>query len=294
MSHFKGTEHLAMSEIIFSEYGYYYGGDKLGNDAAFPLDPASFGNNDQTFSPGEMGTFFGVYTVNYVGQTGDGGAVFFDGNGYYVFSNNPLPNTMPSYTAQDFVPCFCPGTLISTPRGAVAVEDLRIGDEILTIEGKAVAVKWVGKRRVHSLFARQCDALPIQISAGALGDGLPQRDLFVSPDHAMYVEGCLVQAAALVNGSTIRRVAHWTGDVQYLHIETENHDLICAEGAATETFVNTDTRKRFDNHAEYEALYPNEPGSSEPMDLPRVCFRRQLPSRIAQRLQAIASVQNAA
>jgi hypothetical protein len=96
----------------------------------------------------------------------------------------------------------------------------------------------------------------VRIYAGALGGGLPRRDLLVSPDHAMFLDRVLVPARHLVNGTTIVRVAGLPR-VDYVHVELETHDVILAEGAPSETFLDDASRGVFHNAREFEALYPD-------------------------------------
>ena len=181
--------------------------------------------------------------------------------------------------------CFTRGTRIATLNGDVAIEALRIGDTLRTAEGEMTTVRWIGRQRRNPHLC--ADDLPIRIAAGALGDGLPLRDLYLSPTHALGVEGCLVHAAALVNGRTIHQVSEWIGDIDYFHIETERHALIIAEGAPAETLFDNGFRDHFDNHADYAERYPNPEPMAE-LDLPRICYPRQLPQAIRRKLDAIA------
>lgn len=184
--------------------------------------------------------------------------------------------------------CFLAGTLIAMGQGEVPVETLRIGDRVRTREGDLVRVRWIGRQTVVHPFAPTLRTYPIRIRAGALGDGVPRRDLLVSPDHALLLDGLLVQASALVNGTSITQEATMPPRFTYFHIETEDHRIVLAEGAQAETFVDNATRRRFDNYAEFAALYPDPPSVPE-LDLPRVTARRLLPRRIAERLSARAA-----
>ncbi|HEY0909633.1 MAG TPA: Hint domain-containing protein [Bradyrhizobium sp.] len=160
-------------------------------------------------------------------------------------------------TATDNVACYCPGTLIATDRGEVAVEDLKIGDGVVVMSGALRPIKWIGTRSYGGRFILgRTDILPICFKAGSLGDNVPKRDLWISPHHAMYLDGVLIEARDLVNGVSIVR-AERVEKVEYFHIELDSHDVILAEGALSETFVDDDSRGMFHNAHEYGALYPD-------------------------------------
>ena len=119
---------------------------------------------------------------------------------------------------------------------------------------------------------------------------MPLRDLFVSPGHALYVDNCLlIDAKALVNGTTITQVTQWEGDLEYFHIETEHHEIILAEGTPAETFMDNVSRICFNNYSEYESLYPQASEMME-LDIPRVSHQRQLPNAVKAKLEAISGV----
>ncbi|MBB4196765.1 hypothetical protein CCR94_20805 [Rhodoblastus sphagnicola] len=194
------------------------------------------------------------------------------------------------------VTCFYPGTLIRTPTGEVAVETLKHGDLVLTHDGREVPVAWLGRQTVSTIFSNKNRVLPIRIKAGALAENVPARDLLVSPDHAMLVEGILVQAGALVNDTSIVRETNVPTVFTYYHVEVEDHSLILAECAAAETFVDNVDRMGFDNWDEYEALYP-EGKTVKELPYPRAKARRQVPVGIrvalAARAEAIGAVAQA-
>jgi hypothetical protein len=181
--------------------------------------------------------------------------------------------------------CFCAGTLISTPRGAIRVESLTIGDLVIAQEGRAVPVKWIGRQTVSTRFGPAERLMPVRFMAGSLGEGLPSADLTVTADHGMLVEGVICHAGALVNGTTITRVplAEMGETYTVYHIETEDHEIILANGAPAETFIDNVSRRVFDNYAEFEALYGDVPEMEE-LPYPRAMSVRQVPGRIALKL----------
>ena len=165
------------------------------------------------------------------------------------------------------IACYAAGTLIATDRGERAVEALAIGDIVVTAAGRHRAIKWLGRRSYGGRFlAANPGIMPIRFAAGSLGDGLPRRDLLVSPEHAMGLDGELVPARCLVNGSSIAPV-QGLERVDYTHIELDSHDVILAEGAASETFVDDGSRAMFHNAGEYARRYP---GAMAAVPLPRL------------------------
>jgi len=196
-----------------------------------------------------------------------------------------------SFSASSEVVCFLRGTLIDTPDGARPVESLLRGDKVSTADGQVRSVRWVWRQTVVSVFADKLRAYPIRIVAGALGENMPDRDLFLSPDHAILMDGCLIHAGALVNNTTILRVDNPETRFVYYHVELEDHSLILAHGVPAETFIDNVTRRSFDNCDEYEALYGDADQAIVEMEFPRAKSARQVPrvvrARVAARAEAL-------
>ena len=175
----------------------------------------------------------------------------------------------------DGVPCYCRGTLIRTEAGEVAVENLAIGDRVINRDGTPRPIRWIGQRAYDGRFiAGDRNLLPIRflpgaLGGGALGGGAPQRDLYVSPLHAMFIDGLLIPAWALVNGVSIRQLDA-VENVEYFHVELETHDVIWAEGAASESFIDDGSRGMFQNAHEFRAIFPDAPRQRAEFCAPRI------------------------
>jgi O-antigen biosynthesis protein len=153
--------------------------------------------------------------------------------------------------------CYLVGTQVLSDRGQVAVEDLVIGDHLITVSGAAKPIRWIGRRNYSGRFAvGNRTVLPIVIRAGALADGVPRRDLLVSPKHAMFLDGMLIPAEHLINGVSVAQIEA-IEEIAYLHIELDQHEVIHAEGALSETYVDDENRGMFHNAHEFYALHPD-------------------------------------
>ncbi len=215
-------------------------------------------------------TTFSDYSVDIVGASGDNLSVIDLKNGTGLFDDVLT------------IVCFLAGTAIATPDGSRPIETLRAGDLVLTADGAAMPVRWLGRQTVATRFADQLRVAPIRIRAGALGDDLPVRDLLVSPDHALMVDGVFVQAGALVNTVSITREDRDMPErFTYFHVELAEHALILAEGVAAETFIDNVDRLAFDNWDEHAATAP-----MREMPYPRAKAHRQVPQVLRARLMA--------
>ena len=152
--------------------------------------------------------------------------------------------------------CFAGGTRIRTRRGDVPVEALIAGQDVaITAAGRAAPIVWIGRRAiVPARLPNPDDVMPVRIRAGAIGPGQPARDLALSPDHALFLDGVLIPARLLVNGRTITRQA--VERITYWHVELDRHDVLLAEGVPCESYLDTGNRGAFENGGAVTALHP--------------------------------------
>jgi hypothetical protein len=140
---------------------------------------------------------------------------------------------------------FCAGTRISTTRGRVRVEKLRLGDEALTVSDGPLPIRWIGQRIYGRAFARMNpNSIPVMIRAGAIEDGVPSRDLCVSPLHNVFIEGALIPVTQLVNGTSIVPCTDMD-PISYYHIELPSHSVVFAEDMPAESYLDRGDRAMF-------------------------------------------------
>ena len=178
--------------------------------------------------------FFKNLTVQDASGTAAKGSLgFFDKGKMSVTASDPIS-----------IVCYAKGTLITTERGQVAVEKLKVGDQVLTVSGQYEPVKWLGHRRINcKRQANPAQAWPVRVAKDAFGLDLPTRDLILSPGHAVLVDGNLVPIIHLTNGITITQEP-WS-KVTYYHVELPSHNAIYAEGLPAETYLDDNNRKFF-------------------------------------------------
>ncbi len=157
-------------------------------------------------------------------------------------------------------PCYVAGTRILTATGERMVETLMQGDIVLTLAGgelSAQPVKWIGRRRIDlTAHPRPETVAPVRIRRGAFADNMPHSDLLVSPDHAIFVDGKLICARQLVNGTTIAQEQGLTS-VEYFHVELDTHAILLAEGLPAESYLNTGNHGFFTNSGAPLVLHPD-------------------------------------
>lgn len=264
-----------------------------------PFEPDHFQPGEELFKPGSV-----MGTGRYAGYIRDshGNLLFvakdYDGNGIvslfglFPSANIDYTGLSPINLETDVIAdplflnmfCFAEGTMIDTPLGRRRVEELSTGDPVWTAHGRVIQVRWVGYQTVHKVLAG-ARMQPVRIRSGALEPGVPESDLVVTADHGIILDGLVITAAALVNGKTIDFVplAELEDSFVVYHIETEDHDVILANGAPAETFIDYIGRKAFDNFQEYLDLYGAERIIRE-MPKPRISAQRLVPERIKARL----------
>jgi hypothetical protein len=142
-------------------------------------------------------------------------------------------------------PCYAAGTRIATDRGPVAVEALRRGDHVVSMLGRIVPVVWVGRRHVDCRHhPRPQEAWPVRVQTDAFGRAMPHCDLWLSPDHAVFVDGVLIPVRYLINGTTV--VQEPVESITYFHVELPRHDVVLAEGLPAESYLDTGNRTAFE------------------------------------------------
>lgn len=150
--------------------------------------------------------------------------------------------------------CFAPGTRILTTDGEVAVEDLAPGTEVVTANGSK-PVKWIGRQTLkrNPSAAWHPRVLPVCVSRGAIDDCTPSRDVFLSQDHSLFIDGALIPARHLVNGHSIRfdEAALASETLQYFHVEFDAHEVIYASGLPVESFLYSGGTVAWDDSSEY-------------------------------------------
>lgn len=192
--------------------------------------------------------------------------------------------------------CFMRGTAILTSKGERMVEDLQIGDLLVTRSGALRPIKWVGRypyKRTDASKPWVQDALPVRITKSALAPNVPDRDLFVTKGHAFFIDGVLVTAGSLVNGKTITLYPSEEFTVlEFFHIKLETHDVIFAANAPCETLLGVNENAV--NFAEYTRLY-GEPVADEAPCYPVLSFcggRSEMASRMRSILSPLIDRRN--
>jgi hypothetical protein len=256
----KGADAQNPNFIAFGEEGGLYANSSLtvtGNTVENDYGAgATLVWNDTTVAASVTGnTVYGLTADQLV----NGPVATPENNTFEPLSSEPALDTSPPYlpvVAFEFA-CFAAGTRIATERGEVAVEAIGVGERVRVLLGEGLAeVIWVGRRAVDcARHPTPRKVWPVRVAAGAFGPGRPHADLFLSPDHAVYVEEVLIPVRYLINGSTIVQVP--VDRVTYHHLELAEHDVVLAEGLPAETFLDMKDGSNYANRPGPVRLYPD-------------------------------------
>jgi hypothetical protein len=162
--------------------------------------------------------------------------------------------------------CFLKGTTIRTADGERKIEELEAGDLLPSLFAGTCAIQWIGRysfKKGDPSKGWVRSVLPIRIARSALAFDVPQADLYVTQTHAVLVDGVLVAAGNLVNGTTItRHDAAEVDTLEYFHIKLARHDVIYAECAPCETLLGVDENAA--NFADYLRQYRSPAVDQQP------------------------------
>jgi VCBS repeat-containing protein len=184
------------------------------------------------------------YRVVETGPDSDGNGI--DGRVEFLDASGNVTSTLNFENIEQIVPCFTPGTLIATPKGEVPVEGLRAGDRIITRDNGIQELRWIGQRKFDWAHLLANPHLrPIMVRRGSLGNGLPERDMMLSPNHRVLVSNdrtalyfdeheVLVAAKHLIGGKGIFEVE--SVGTSYIHLMFDQHEVVLSDGAWTESF----------------------------------------------------------
>ncbi|GAN61420.1 hypothetical protein ACI01nite_27200 [Acetobacter cibinongensis] len=205
---------------------------------------------------GKNGARIGAYTAQLApGVTLATGTYYTDGS-----TSNPL---IISYDSQNTYvgACFLVGSMIRTINGDVAVEDVCIGDEVITFDWKnnqyvVHAIVWVGK--AHTVVRPELNddeaGWPVRILKDAIADGVPYKDMLITAEHCLFFKDRFVPVRMLVNGVSIfydKSISSY----DYYHVETEQHTVITADGMLTESYLDTGNRSAFRQAGKIATLF---------------------------------------
>ena len=203
----------------------------LGGNGGDTVDGGSGGDDFDTLNL----TGSDVDFITYTSADREDGIVTFD-NG----------STMTFEEIENVIPCFTAGAQVATPQGARSVEELRVGDKVITRDNGIQEIRWIGAKSLDLNGLKAAPHLrPVLIRKGSLGDGLPERDMMVSPNHRMLVANertslyfdereVLVSAKHLVDNKGVAQVDML--GTTYIHFMFDRHEVVLADGTWTESF----------------------------------------------------------
>ncbi|MDF3624943.1 Hint domain-containing protein [Acetobacteraceae bacterium LMG 32668] len=221
------------------------------------------GGNSRTITlNGSDGNPVAEYTVTIASGANVPAGVYNNAVDSPDLSTNPLQITYSNGNTY-IGACFLAGSMISTPDGDVAVEDIKLGDEVIAFDWKSGQnivrpVVWTGKTHVNVRHGLSDDmsGYPIRVLKDAIADGVPYKDMLITAEHSLFFEGKFVPARMLVNGRSIFYDKSITS-YDYYHVETEQHSVIMADGMLTESYLDTGNRHTFRQEGNVVAFTPS-------------------------------------
>jgi len=222
----------------------FHGGHVHGTESFNSVNAGDSIALHEAFNSGSLNTLTHVMTLTQAGTSVDAVSVTLAVGASNTFDFGSLAGTTLDFFEN--VVCFAAGTHLATPGGEVPVERLAIGDPVLTASGKAKPIRWIG-HGCHLITKPRLDgAAPVIVRAGALGEGMPRRDLRLTKGHSLFVDGVLIPVEFLINHRTIL----WDDRpqvIEFYHVELEGHDVLIAEGAPSESYRDDGNRGMFDS-----------------------------------------------
>ncbi|MGF1276562.1 Hint domain-containing protein [Acetobacter pasteurianus] len=287
------------TEINFGSLG-------KGETSTLEVSNTNINNKITNLSPGDNITFSG-YSENtniYFQDTGkkdsDGNEIYqiLDGNkdstplvSYVTLASGASPSDFYWDSSTDSIVCFLAGTMIRTCAGEVAIENIQIGDEIITFDGRSGGqtvrpVVWVGKAHaiVRPGLPDDEAGYPVCVIKDAIADGVPYKDMLITSEHCLFFEGRFVPVRILVNGSTIFYDKSITS-YDYYHVETDQHSVIIADGMLTESYLDTGNRRAFRQKGKVAALRINTKSWEHNAGAP-LCVERSFVEPLFHKLKA--------
>lgn len=239
--------------VVISETGWPSGGSPQGSAVPSLANEQTFW---QQFIP--VANQYGIEYGAFEGFDEAWKATSIPGNSvdanWGLFGDNRAAKT--TVTTLLTAPCYVAGTNLAGQQGEVRIDKLVIGDVVRTLFAGLAPVVWIGRRLVDCRRHPEPHKVwPICVYADAFGDGLPLRNLWLSPDHAVFVNDVLIPIRYLINDISIAQLS--VDEVIYYHIELAKHDVLVAEGMPAESYLDTGDRSNFENVGNPVQPYPD-------------------------------------
>lgn len=247
------------------------------------ISSGGISNNDNFYNPGDTGDAGGKLINPNLGGAGSSSfrtsdtAVSVTAAKGGTIENPHVDNPSTGTVAVDvsgidanYVPCFLAGTLIQTANGDIAVENLRVNDEVYIhtengLESRRITALVVDQHFVNPELADDEAGYAICITKGAIAENMPFQDLFVTPDHCLFFDGKFIPARMLVNNRSVY-YDYSKKQYTYYHIETEEHSVISANGMLTESFLNTENHIIYKNVIRLPKTWQNDAAATLTVD----------------------------